>query len=203
MVARLPMAAPQSATHWLMSTPDERGDFASLSLAPLPRKRLLLAFFFVLTILIASSLLLLSPNTSLALGEYPANCHSPPWGTRIRRWMFLAAKVALLLPIVFGGCLTLCFPSSLTPQAFSIGCAIAIRWALDDQRSRCPVCLRSLSHPVRIGEASHTFLEWYGTELLCDRGHGFLHVPEIRTSCYAGQRWMYLEIGRPEAWLRG
>jgi hypothetical protein len=43
---------------------------------------------------------------------------------------------------------------------------------------------------VTIGEASHTFLDWYGTEFVCARGHGFLHVAEFRTSCYAEQRWL-------------
>jgi hypothetical protein len=55
------------------------------------------------------------------------------------------------------------------------------------------VCLHLLSHPVRIGEASHTFLDWYGTEFVCARGHGLLHVGEVRTSCYAPQRWLYLD----------
>lgn len=70
---------------------------------------------------------------------------------------------------------------------------LSMRWAWNDQRNRCPVCLHSLSLPVRIGEASHTFLEWYGTELVCTRGHGLLHVPEISTSCYSEQRWLYLD----------
>jgi len=33
---------------------------------------------------------------------------------------------------------------------------------------------------------------WYGTEFLCLKGHGLLHVPEIPTT-YNTQRWMDLD----------
>jgi len=62
-----------------------------------------------------------------------------------------------------------------------------------DQRKRCPVCLRFLSDPARIGWSSQTFLEWYGSEFLCENGHGLLHVFEISSSCYSEQRWLYLD----------
>ena len=54
-------------------------------------------------------------------------------------------------------------------------------------------CLRLLVYPVRIGRPSQTFLERYGTEFMCAKGHGLLHVPEIHTSCYGAQRWMCLD----------
>jgi len=49
-----------------------------------------------------------------------------------------------------------------------------------------------LTNPTRIGRASQTFLEWYGTEFLCLKGHGLLHVPEIPTT-YSTQRWQDLD----------
>jgi hypothetical protein len=49
-----------------------------------------------------------------------------------------------------------------------------------------------LTNPTSIGEPSRTLLEWYGTELICGRGHGLLHVPEIRNS-YSEQRWLHLD----------
>jgi hypothetical protein len=55
-----------------------------------------------------------------------------------------------------------------------------------------PGVLRLLTNPTLIGEASHTFLEWYGTELFCARGHGLLHVPEMPTS-YNTQHWSDLD----------
>jgi hypothetical protein len=70
---------------------------------------------------------------------------------------------------------------------------LTFRWVILDQRQRCPVCLRALTNPVRIGSASQTFLEWYGAESMCSQGHGLLHVPEIKTSCYDQQQWLDLD----------
>jgi hypothetical protein len=97
--------------------------------------------------------------------------------------------------IVTCGTLDLACVTSVQFQAHGVlmGYFLAFRWALKDQRRRCPVCLRILTNPTRIGRASQMFLEWYGTELLCTKGHGLLHVPEIPTSCYSTQRWMYLD----------
>jgi len=70
---------------------------------------------------------------------------------------------------------------------------VAARWVVRDQRQRCPVCLRLLINPVGIGQASQTFLGWYGTELMCAKGHGLLHVPEIPTSSSSMPRWIRLD----------
>jgi hypothetical protein len=129
--------------------------------------------------------------TSLRLGEIPANRHA--W-----RWAFFAAKIALLLPIVFWGVLDLAAMVRLKITAgpmhcILIGNVVALRWALIDQRRRCPECLRLLAHPARIGLPSQTFLEWYGTEFVCVKGHGLLHVPEIPTVSFRTQSWMQLD----------
>ena len=50
-----------------------------------------------------------------------------------------------------------------------------------------------MAHPVRVGQPSRTFLEWNGTELICERGHVLLHVPEIPTSWFGAQRWVCLD----------
>jgi hypothetical protein len=152
-------------------------------------------FILVYLFMIPLSFLVLSATTPLALGEYPANRHSPSGAIRLRRWIFLAIKIALVLPIVFCGSLDLAsiVAMAFQPHGFLVGLIVALRWALTDQRQRCPVCLRLLSNPTRIGGASHTFLEWYGTELICAQGHGLLYVPEIPTSCYSMQHWQYLD----------
>jgi hypothetical protein len=133
--------------------------------------------------MIALSVLIVSATTSLALGEY---------GQSPFRRIFLAVKIAdHRSPAV---------PSTWHPISMSfqshgllIGLIVGLRWALVDQRRRCPVCLRVLTNPTRIGGPSHTFLDWYGTELICARGHGLLYVPEIPTSCYSTQRWQSLD----------
>jgi hypothetical protein len=112
----------------------------------------------------------------------------------MRRWIFLAAKLALVLPIVLFGTLDVfsLIAIHLQPHALFVGSVIGFRWVLIDQRRRCPVCLRVLTNPTPIGEPSRTLLEWYGAELVCTRGHGLLHVPEIRNS-YSEQRWLRLD----------
>jgi hypothetical protein len=128
-------------------------------------------------------------------GEYGASRYAPGGLIRIRRWLFLAAKIALLMIIVPCGCLDLGAIGllGLVSTGLPFVYIVAFRWAIEDQRQRCPVCLRRLINPTRIGEASHAFLEWYGTEFICARGHGLLHVPEIPTSCYSASRWHYLD----------
>jgi len=69
----------------------------------------------------------------------------------------------------------------------------SFRWALRDQRRRCPVCLRLLTHPARVGHASRSFLAWHGTEFMCGKGHGLLHVPEMATTWFSTQRWLCLD----------
>ena len=143
--------------------------------------------------MILGAFLLLPVTTSLSLGEYPEGRNSPPLTTRLRRWLLLAAKITLLILIVLFGSLDLAAVSPIQPHGLLVGYVLAFRWALIDQRNRCPVCLRSLSNPIRVGWSSQTFLEWYGTELICRKGHGLLHVPEIPSSCYGIQRWYYLD----------
>lgn len=148
----------------------------------------------------AIALLILPSSTSLSLGDYSAG------GTRVRRWAFLAAKVLLVLAIVFFGTTALARTpvANLRPHAIIPGSMIAFRWLLEDQRRRCPVCLRRLRHPAGIGSASHTFLEWYGTELACPLGHGLLHVSEIGSAdCYQPHRWLPLDASWRALFPRG
>jgi hypothetical protein len=77
-------------------------------------------------------------------------------------------------------------------SSFSI-CLFGLRWVLRDQRQRCPVCLRRLTHPARVGQPSRSFLDWNGIELICVGGHGMLHIPEMQTSWFDTQRWLYLD----------
>jgi hypothetical protein len=139
--------------------------------------------------------LVLPATTSLGLGEYPPRTGSMLRAMQMRRWLFLGVKVGLIILAVLWGAYAL--PQSIgmagpQPQLMLIGYILAFRWALDDQRRRCPVCLRLLSSPATIGQPASTLLDWYGTELCCDKGHGLMHVPGIRSS-YSTQRWMELD----------
>jgi len=148
------------------------------------------------------ALLALPAITSVSMGEYSFNAHRLSWGKKLTRWGFLLAKIALLLPIVYFVSLDLAYwstgidaVSSQYIQLLSsfVMCLFGMRWILLDQRQRCPVCLRRVTHPARVGLASRTFLAWNGTELMCMGGHTLLHVPELPTSWFSTQRWLYLD----------
>ena len=155
---------------------------------------------FLFTVFVAC--LALPATTSLSLGEYPLTSRELSWSTRLLRWGFLSAKVTLLLPVVLFASLDIAHVGSgWSPMSsayiqivasFSL-CLFGLRWAIKDQRQRCPVCLNRLKHPARVGEPSRNFLGWNGTELICAGGHGLLHVPEIPTSWFSTQRWQYLD----------
>jgi hypothetical protein len=140
--------------------------------------------------------------TSVSVGDLTVSVHRISWARRLFRWGFLGAKIALLLLIVHFSSLDLAygFTGFDTSQAVYIQlvstffiCMFGMRWVLSDQRQRCPVCLRRVDHPARVGQLSRTFLAWNGTELMCMGGHTLLHVPSLPTSWFSSQRWMLLD----------
>lgn len=156
--------------------------------------------FYQFTMLLA--LLALPAITSVSLGESNFCSYKPSWSSRLRRWMFLAAKIGLLLPSVYFASLdvaywhttTYCMRAQYIQLIASFAIALfGLRWILFDQRNRCPVCLRRVTHPARVGLAGRTFLAWNGTELICADGHTLLHVPTLPTSWFETQRWLYLD----------
>jgi hypothetical protein len=214
VVAHLTPSAAQErwSERWRMSapTPDgTAGDFLCVSLTERTRESWDLFLFAVILAFLA-----LPATTSLPLGEYRLSSRKLSWSTRVRRWSFLGGKIVLLLPIVYLVSLDLAYMRTTLDtlsseyvqlvSSFSI-CLFGLRWTLRDQRQRCPVCLGKLTHPARVGQPSRNFLAWNGTELICIGGHGLLHVPEIPTSWFSTQRWMYLdpswEILFPESGL--
>jgi hypothetical protein len=128
--------------------------------------------------------------TSLPFGTSSVNRRAPRGAAWLGRAIFLTIKCVLLVLIVVFGSFDL-GPAAGSGMMFFY--VLGLRWATADQRNRCPICLRRLTNPTRIGEASHTFLDWYGTEFVCAKGHGLLHVPEIHTSCYSAPRWHSLD----------
>jgi hypothetical protein len=147
-------------------------------------------------------LLSLPAITSVSLGESSPGLQQTSWLGRLRRWSFLSFKIALLLPILYFLSLDLAYGHTALGReqaglvqlfsTFSM-CLFGMRWVLKDQRQRCPVCLRRVAHPARVGQASRTFLAWNGTEMMCMGGHTLLHVPSLPTSWFGTQRWLYLD----------
>jgi len=185
---------------WTMRVPHPDGSSVSYDCVSLVErsKQPYLIFLFAL----ALACLALPATTSLLLGEYPASCQNLPPRKIVRRWIFLFAKLAWLILIVYFGGVDLAHLSRsihpLASQYIQLGISFfallfLFRWALLDQRKRCPQCLRVLTHPARVGQFSRNFLAWNGTELICTVGHGLLHVPDMPTSWFSTQRWLYLD----------
>jgi MacB-like protein len=185
---------------WTMSVVSNNGDafrYVCTSVAHRCHAPLLKFLFALLLAAMA-----LPATTSLPLGDYGATSHGQSWNIRLRRWIFLATKLVLIVPTVYFVALDIAYAGGAVSEGTSTclelvlsfcGCLTMFRWALRDQRRRCPVCLETLQNPARVGEPSRNFLAWNGTELICVGGHGFLHVPEISTSWFSTQRWLYLD----------
>jgi hypothetical protein len=122
-----------------------------------------------------------------------------------RYWLFLAGKIAaiiVLVPLVWiEGSRWLW--NLITPEvprvwvvgfgatlAFLVGFGLAAIWVFDDQRRRCPECLRRLARPVTMGSWGSMF-EPVTTEFLCDEGHGALSLAESEIG--EGDRWVSLD----------
>ena len=155
----------------------------------------LFAFLFIFLF----SLPILPAITSLSLGELRGHNKVPSWKPRLRRWTFLSAKVALILVMLFCGVSIIgCGGIPFIPRVLQIDALVgshifALRWALNDQRERCPVCLRLLTRPVWVGDRSKYFLEWNCIELVCPRSHGLMYIPERPASWFSTQRWLNLD----------
>lgn len=139
---------------------------------------------------------------SVSLGESNYSAFRPSWKRQCIRWLFLAAKMGLVVAVAFYASLALAYgfttaySSTAELAQFAVGfvfCLLGMRWALFDQRHRCPVCLRHVTSPTRVGLASQTFLGWNGTEMYCAGGHTLLHVPALPTSWFQSPRWVYLD----------
>jgi hypothetical protein len=175
-------------------TPDDLLGIAIGGKMPLPWQVFLFASIL--------GFLALPAISSVSLHDLSVSVDEIPWVRRIWRWGFLAAKIALLLPIVYCASLDVAYGyTGFNPyQAVYaqlvvtfFGCLFGASWALSDQRQRCPVCLRRVVHPARVGQFSRTFLAWSGTEMMCMGGHTLLHVPSLPTSWFSTQRWMFLD----------
>ncbi len=147
--------------------------------------------------------------TSVSLGHW-AKCTTEAKRNDIIRWFFLITKCVLMLPAVcFGTILLTHFGHSESSDVSQmlvrfgsfLGFLFAFRWAFEDQRRRCPRCMRALASPARVGQTSQSFLAWSGTELICINGHGLLHLPDFETSWFNKQRWLSLDASLESLFL--
>ena len=136
-------------------------------------------------------------------------CGTGPRGTvsgLFRWWLFFAAKSSLLILVVLALTLDVAqmaafrlgfdthdYAGGIGMCVFLIGLTIALCWSVRDQHSRCRGCLRRLKIRVDIGSSVGTFGEPGGVELVCDGGHGALHLPVIEPASLDSERWSDLD----------
>jgi hypothetical protein len=200
VLAHMRGALPQMDGWRSMTVHKENGNQDLFDCISLAQQSQLPFTLFLFTL--AAALITLPATTALPLGEYPRHSGRLPWAGKGRRWIFLSSKFLLVVPLVFLTSIDVaygvpslgCTTAQYIQLAISFfGLLFAFRWILQDQRKRCPLCLRVLSNPARVGQASRNFLAWNGTELICSGGHGLLHIPELPTSWFGTQRWLYLD----------
>src|SRR5215469_2442672 len=156
--------------------------------------------YSVLGILLA--FLVLPFVTHASIGDYSSRLHKPPLARRCLFWAFLIVKISAIVSIVYFASVDLdCllvqpfshFSGNIQAASALVFCILGLNWAFHEQQQRCPCCLRRMAHPVQVGQPSRTFLAWNGTELVCERGHMLLHIPETPTSWFGAQRWVCLD----------
>ena len=176
------------------------GSVVRFECGTLAQRRIRPLTLFLFTLLLAA--IALPATTPLPLGEYSAAIQSQRPVNRVRRGVFFVGKVGLSVPAVYFASVALVYaglplgsqPAEYTQMALSFcGLLFAFRWAIRDQRKRCPTCLRLLTQPAHVGHPSHIFLAWHGTEMVCAGGHGLLYIPEHPTSWCSTQRWQTLD----------
>jgi hypothetical protein len=82
--------------------------------------------------------------------------------------------------------------------------AIAVlTWCIADQQKRCRRCLRRLSMPVDVGRPGSVLLNFAGTEMVCEDGHGTLYVAESESNALERDRWRTLDESWAELFRAG
>jgi hypothetical protein len=146
-------------------------------------------------ILMLAVSLVLIPLAS-QFGPRPSFERRLPKQGRARRLLFFFAKLIAVQPVLLCG-LFLCIMTApnipFAPFGVLAGWYLVLRWLIADQRCRCPLCLRLLDRPVRIGTRSSTFLECPVAESACPKAHGLLHLPESELSYPPTEGWLALD----------
>lgn len=154
--------------------------------------------------------------TSLHPGYYPLNSSMRGRFVAVPFWVFLLSKALMMMMTCYFVGLSVAhlaesaaivcnaleayraIRDGLTPLQFLAtfaSCLYGLRWVLEDQRGRCPVCLQCLTPLQPKGLHSRIFLSASRSEKFCSKGHGSLIVPEFQTSWVATQSWQ-LSDGR-------
>ncbi len=115
------------------------------------------------------AVLIASTSTPLSLGEYPKSRNALPGAMRLRRWIFFAAKIGMLAPIVFCGTLDLASPISLgtQPIGFLLACDTGAALGIDRSAPALPGLPALADEPYedRRSIADLIGMVWHGVDL--------------------------------------
>jgi len=139
---------------------------------------------------------LASPAIFLTIERGRVGPRRLPRRTRLYSASFLLAKIALVQPALlcfFVFCILFAPLAFFAPYLSCASWILVLRWIFADQRGRCPVCLRLLVAPVRIGTPARTFLEPYAAGSICSRGHGILQADGAAVTYAGAARWLSIE----------
>jgi hypothetical protein len=134
---------------------------------------------------------------------------APKRRTKLRGAAYFAVKVSLTslastlaaIELAYAPGMRMSGVRGFGPEAISLwliifGVVIAMWWAVDDQRKRCPACLGRLSMPVQMGARGHVLMEWMSIEMVCSNGHGIRWAPEDSLESHPKDKWLQLD----ESW---
>jgi hypothetical protein len=124
----------------------------------------------------------------------------------LRWWGFLAIKSALLVLIVCAASADLVqlLVSQIGASAKEyadgaliwlscVASTIALVWSIRDQFGRCRSCLRRFTRQMVLGTSAGVLSGPTGIEVICEGGHGSLHLPVIFHSCLDSRYWTELD----------
>jgi hypothetical protein len=129
---------------------------------------------------------------------------------KLRWYLFFSFKTVLLLIAALMASLELSHlvvsrsssanPYSLASVAaiwfFLLGAHLTLAWSVRDQLGRCRVCMKGLGLRVNLASPGRILIDLTGDELVCDEGHGMLHIPVMESGSVDSERWTYLD----ESW---
>ncbi len=78
-----------------------------------------------------------------------------------------------------------------------------LTWSIADQQKRCRICLRRLTMAVDVGRSGSVLLNFAGTEMVCEDGHGMLYVAESESNSLERDRWRTLDDSWAELFRAG
>ena len=120
-----------------------------------------------------------------------------------RWWVFFALKNGLLTLLVWllsvdlveglferVGVVPVQFVGGVEMWSFVVGLNIALGWSVRDQNARCRLCLTRLRTQILLSPATVPLLDPSGSDLLCDKAHGMLHIPAMQFSSLDSERWI-------------